>query len=97
MDYLKEIATAIGYISAILGAILGGVKVYKEWKKTRDGQLCILRNEMLKIYHKYKDREELPQYEAQNFTMMYSAYKSMGGNSFIDEVRNHVIEWELSK
>lgn len=97
MDYLKEIANAIGYISAIVGAIIAVVKFYNEWKKAKDGQLCLLRNEMLKIYYKYKDREELPQYEAQNFTMMYTAYKARGGNSFIDEVRNHVVEWELSK
>lgn len=97
MDYLKEVADTIGYISAIIGAIVVFVKLYTEWKKSRDGQLCLLRNELLKIYYKYKDAEELPQYEAQNFTMMYSAYKARGGNSFIDEVRKHVIEWELSK
>lgn len=97
MDYLKEVANVIGYITAIVGAIVGIAKLYSEWKKARDGQLCLLRNELLKIYYKYKDKEELPQYEAQNFTMMYSAYKARGGNSFIDEVRKHVIEWELTK
>lgn len=97
MEYLKELADTIGYISAIAGALIVIVKVYSEWKKARNGQLCLLRNELLKIYYKHKDTEELPQYEAQNFTMMYDAYKARGGNSFIDEVHNHVIKWELSK
>lgn len=97
MEYLKELADVIGYVAAIIGALVGGYKVYGEWKKARAGQLCLLRNELLKIYYKYKDREELPQYEAQNFTMMYDAYKARGGNSFIDEVHKHVIKWELSK
>lgn len=97
MDYVKELADVIGYIAAIIGAVVGAYKLYGEWKKARNGQLCLLRNELLKIYYKYKDKEELPQYEAQNFTMMYDAYKARGGNSFIDEVHKHVIKWELSK
>ena len=97
MGYLKEVANTIGYITAIAGGAVAAWKLYGEWKKARAGQLCLLRNELLKIYYKYKDKEELPQYEAQNFTMMYDAYKARGGNSFIDEVHKHVIKWELSK
>ena len=97
MEYLKEAADTVGYITVIIGALIAIVKLHGEWKKARNGQLCLLRNELLKIYYKYKDTEELPQYEAQNFTMMYEAYKARGGNSFINEVHNHVIKWELSK
>ena len=97
MGYINEIAKLIGSITAIIGALVAVYKIYGEWKKARNGQLCLLRNELLKIYYKYKDAEELPQYEAQNFTMMYDAYKARGGNSFIDEVHKHVIKWELSK
>ena len=97
MDYINELAKVLGSIAVIIGAVASVYKGYDEWKKARNGQLCLLRNELLKIYYKYKDQEELPQYEAQNFTMMYDAYKARGGNSFIDEVHTHVIKWELSK
>lgn len=97
MDYINELAKVIGSVTAIIGALLAMYKLYGEWKKAKNGQLCLLRNELLKIYYKYKDTEELPQYEAQNFIMMYEAYKARGGNSFIDEVHDHVIKWELSK
>ena len=97
MDYINELAKIIGSITAIIGALVTLYKMYGEWKKAKDGQLCLLRNELLKIYNKHKDTEELPQYEAQNFIMMYEAYKARGGNSFIDEVHDHVIKWELSK
>jgi hypothetical protein len=97
MDYINELAKVIGSITAIIGALVAVYKMYGEWKKAKDGQLCLLRNELLKIYYKYKETEELPQYEAQNFIMMYEAYKARGGNSFIDEVHGHVIKWELSK
>ena len=97
MEYLKEAANTIGYITAIIGALVALSKIYGEYKKAKNGQLCLLRNELLKIYYKYKDAEALPQYEAQNFTLMYDSYKARGGNSFIDEVHKHVIKWELSK
>jgi hypothetical protein len=97
MDYINELAKVIGSITAIIGALVAVYKMYGEWKKAKDGQLCLLRNELLKIYYKHKETEELPQYEAQNFIMMYEAYKARGGNSFIDEVHDHVIKWELSK
>lgn len=97
MDYINELAKVIGSITAIIGALVAVYKMFGEWKKAKDGQLCLLRNELLKIYYKHKETEELPQYEAQNFIMMYEAYKARGGNSFIDEVHDHVIKWELSK
>jgi hypothetical protein len=97
MDYINELSKVIGSITVIIGALVAVYKMYGEWKKAKDGQLCLLRNELLKIYYKYKETEELPQYEAQNFIMMYEAYKARGGNSFIDEVHDHVIKWELSK
>ena len=97
MDYINELAKLIGSITVIIGALVTVYKLYIEWKQAKDGQLCLLRNELLKIYYKHKDTEELPQYEAQNFIMMYEAYKARGGNSFIDEVHDHVIKWELSK
>jgi hypothetical protein len=97
MDYINELAKLIGSITVIIGALVTVYKMHGEWKKAKDGQLCLLRNELLKIYYKHKDTEELPQYEAQNFIMMYEAYKARGGNSFIDEVHDHVIKWELSK
>ena len=50
---------------------------------------------MLGIYHKNKDARKLRQYEAENFVLMYQAYKAMGGNSFIDEIYEHVTKWDV--
>ena len=64
-------------------------------KEQRDGQKCLLREAMLKTYYRNKDGEKIRQYEYENFLECYSAYKALGGNSFIDEIHEKVIEWEV--
>lgn len=102
MDHLATIAQVAGYLATIAGFIALVVKnfkdqqqVRKEQEKIRDGQKCQLRAYMLQVYHDNKEKRSLRQYEAENFVMMYRAYKAMGGNSFIDEIYEHVTKWEL--
>lgn len=95
MELLETIAKIIGYVGTIGGAIAFMVKIWKEQGKSKAGQLCLLRTEMLKIYYKNCDSKTIRQYEAENFMMMYEAYKARGGNSFIDEVCSHVTTWKL--
>ncbi|MBO5836763.1 MAG: hypothetical protein J6Q92_02595 [Oscillospiraceae bacterium] len=95
MEYLETAAKVIGYLTSIGGLILFMVKVWKEQAKSKAGQLCLLRAEMLKIYYKHCDCKTIRQYEAENFVMMYEAYKARGGNSFIDEVYEIVTTWKL--
>lgn len=82
-------------LSLLVSVIAFCAKVLVELKKAKDGDMCVLRQLMLDIYYRYKDTQVIPQYEAQNFVKMYEAYKARGGNSFIDEVHNHVVTWEL--
>ncbi len=35
------------------------------------------------------------QYEYENFTFCYKAYKSLKGNSFADHINNEIKEWEV--
>lgn len=95
MEYLKNAAIIIGYLTTIAGAVAFLWKCLREQKKIREGQKCQLRTAMLSTYHKNKDARRLRQYEAENFVMMYQAYKAMGGNSFIDEIYEHVTKWDV--
>jgi hypothetical protein len=95
VEYLETIANIIGYVGAIGGVIAIIWKCFKEQAKIREGQKCQLRTDMLRTYHKNKESRKLRQYEAENFVMMYQAYKAMGGNSFIDEIYEHVTKWEV--
>ncbi len=95
MEYLENIANALGYIATIVGVIAAVYKCIKEQAKIREGQKCQLRADMLRTYYKNRDDQKLRQYEAENFVMMYQAYKAMGGNSFIDEIYSHVTKWDV--
>lgn len=95
MGYLEIVAKYIGYFGTIAGAIVFVWKFLRGQALAREGQKCQLRADMLRTYYKRKDEKCLRQYEAENFIMMYKAYKAMGGNSFIDEVYEHVTQWDI--
>lgn len=60
------------------------------------GQRCMLRAEMLSIYYESKDAGgKVRQYKYENFVLMYAAYKALGGNSFIDKIKNEVEKMEV--
>ena len=95
VEHLETIAKVAGYLTTLSGIVVFVVRTLKEQKKIREGQKCQLRAYMLQIYHDNKETRKLRQYEAENFVLMYKAYKAMGGNSFIDEIYEHVTKWEL--
>jgi hypothetical protein len=79
-----------------LGVIAGAISAFCIWiKRLVEGQKCQLRSDMLRIYYKNKDDRTLRQYEVENFILMYKAYKSLKGNSFIDIIYKEVKEWNI--
>lgn len=60
-----------------------------------NGMKCQLRSDMLHIYYANKDKEEIRQYELENFIYLYKAYKALRGNSFIDKIYKEVMTWEV--
>lgn len=63
--------------------------------RSKEGERCLLRSEMLRIYYTYLDKREIKQYEFENFIKLYDAYKALGGNSFIDEVNLEIRDWRI--
>ena len=64
-------------------------------KDVREGQMCLLRSEMLHTYYKHHEENTIRQYEYENFLFSYQAYKALGGNSFIDKIYKEVQSWEV--
>ena len=50
---------------------------------------------MLRTYYRHREEKAIRQYEYQNFILAYEAYKALGGNSFIKEIHDVVVEWEV--
>lgn len=89
---LHDIIILIGEIISLISVITAGVV---QISKVINGQKCLLRSEMLRIYYRHLDAKTLRQYEFENFSMLYEAYKKLKGNSFIDKVYNEVKTWKV--
>lgn len=89
---LTTTVTIIGEIGVLLGAL---IPVIVSIRKIADGTRCQLRSEMLRIYYHNRGKGTIRQYEYENFTLLYDAYKALKGNSFIDKIAKEVREWEV--
>ncbi len=87
-----EIIALAGEVLALLGVIVTGIASIS---KVTNGQKCLLRSEMLRIYYHHQDSGEIRQYEYENFVMLYEAYKKLKGNSFINKVYEEVKKWKV--
>ena len=92
---LSTAAALIGYLTAIGGGVAVVWRVGKEFGKIMDGVKCQLRSGMLHTYYKHREDRTIRQYELENFMLQYKAYKAMKGNSFIDDVYQEVVSWEM--
>lgn len=99
---IAQIASCITAVSAALVVFIKPIrnKVFKEKKEDdsqKEGLKCLLRTEILKIYYKNRDKQEIDQYEAENFMHLCNSYFALGGNSFVTEIYQHVITWKVVK
>lgn len=89
---LTTVVTLIGEIGVLIGAI---TPVVVSVRKIANGTRCQLRSEMLRIYYHNREAGTIRQFEYENFLALYEAYKSLGGNSFIDKIYREVQSWEI--
>ena len=87
---VATLITAFGTIGGVIVAIIVFLK------KLANAQRCQLRSEMLKIYYRNCESETIHQYEFENFSMLYEAYKALKGNSFIDKIWKEIKGWEIT-
>lgn len=89
---LANIATLISELTVLLGVV---IPVIINMKKISNGTKCQLRSEMLRIYYHHREKQEIRQYECENFVFLYEAYKALKGNSFIDKIYEEVMSWKV--
>ena len=64
-------------------------------KEIREGQRCLLRSEIVRIYYRHHDDRKLREYEFKNMEQCYEAYKALKGNSFIDRIHEEMKDWVI--
>jgi hypothetical protein len=75
------------------------IRPVREWimgtEALREGQRCLLRSEIVRIYYRHRDDRKLREFEFKNMQQCYDAYKALDGNSFIDRIHEEMKEWEI--
>ena len=75
------------------------IRPFREWllgtEALREGQRCLLRAEIVRIYYRHQADKQLREYEFKNMQQCYDAYKVLKGNSFIDRIHGEMQEWEI--
>ena len=89
LDFLKEywplISVFVGEVG-VLWAFASNIN-----KSTK----CTLRNDILDIYDRCKEKKQISRYQLQSILYSYDLYKKRKGNSFVDEIVERVQNFEL--
>ena len=61
----------------------------------REGQRCLLRSELVRLYYRHQDEKQLREFEYKLMDQCFKAYKALKGNSFIDHICREMYKWEI--
>ena len=89
LDFLKEYWPLISVLLGEAGIALGFASNINKSTK------CTLRNDILDIYDRCKDKKQISRYQLQSMMYSYDLYKKRKGNSFVDEIIERVQEFDL--
>lgn len=99
MQDLTSIAALCSEVTIILGALALIIKPVRNrvlgLDRLKDALKCGLRHDMLHTYYRHREDKTIRQYELEDFLFMYRGYKALGGNSFIDKIKDEVDGWEV--
>lgn len=89
----------IGYlIPLICGFLIAKINNFQKKDKSYIESLkCLLRASMVNTYFAYKEIGTMPYYCKQSWYLMYEQYKNLGGNSFIDDIKLEIDNFEIKK
>ena len=56
---------------------------------------CSLRNDILEIWDRCKDKRQITKYQLQAIELSYIEYKKLKGNSFVDNIHERIKSFEI--
>lgn len=95
-DFLARYAGNLCQIATCLALLVRPIREkLMGTAQIREGQRCLLRSEIVRIYYRNKENKALREYEYKNLEQCCAAYKALGGNSFVDHIHAEMQEWEI--
>lgn len=97
LQLFATIATDITAIAALMTLLVRPIRtrVFGD-KAVREGQKCLLRTEITRLYYRHLAEQSLRQYEYENLCQCYMAYKALGGNSFVEHIYKEMQDWTVT-
>ena len=80
ISFIKEYWVLIAFFVGEIGVVWAFIQSIKE------GIRCSLRNDILYVYDRCKDKQEITQYQLLSIKQSYDVYKKFKGNSFVKDI-----------
>ena len=91
-----EILELIKHYWVMITFFIGEIAVVWTFvKSVLEGIKCTLRNDILAIFDRCKEKEEITQYQLQSINFSYDVYKKLKGNSFVDDIVKKVKKYKV--
>ena len=89
MELIRLYWVQIVFIVSLLITLLKFAKAMVEATK------CSLRNDILSVYDRCKDKKQISQWQLESIEKSYEQYKALKGNSFVDNLYKRVQTFEV--
>lgn len=89
LNFIKEYWAIILFAVGELGIVWAFIQ------SIRKGIKCTLRNDILNIFDRCKEKKEITRYQLQSIKYSYDVYKKLKGNSFVDDIVEKVSEYRI--
>ena len=90
LEFLKEYWVMITFCLGEIGALYAIVRILFK------GIRCCLRNDILDIFDRCKEKQEITHYQLQSIKFSYDVYKLLKGNSFVDDIVKKVNKFQIT-
>ena len=70
-------------------------EINEEQTKNKEALLASLRHSITKIYVKYRGEKLLSERSKQDLCSLYATYESLGGNSYVHEIYDDMMKWDV--
>lgn len=89
MDFLKEYWVLIMFFVGEIGVLVAFIKSINE------GTKCSLRNDILDIYDRCKEKKQITHYQLQSIKYSFQLYQKLKGNSFVEDIMKRVEKFDV--